>query len=126
MPERFERPVHVAPRTWLTLGQQYRVYPDRLEFGTLLGRIVIRFEHLVSIDVRPPVVVADALRCRSWAYFFALKIDFADFTEHVSVLRTGALLPNVRFSPDDPDLFVRICREQMAAWEASGFREVRG
>ncbi|MEW5980917.1 MAG: hypothetical protein AB1806_00945 [Acidobacteriota bacterium] len=122
MSERFELPVYVAPRTWLTLGQEYRVYPDRVELGTWLGRLVIPFESLVEIDVRRPVVIADAFRSRSWAYFFALKVDLADFTDHVSIVRTGALLPNVRFNPVDPGLFVRICRDQMAAWEASGLR----
>jgi len=114
MTEPPDSPVYISRRAWRTLGQEYRVYADRLEIGTVLGQVIVRFEDIETIDVRPPPVIGDAFRHKPFRYWFALKMDLADFARHVAIHRKTGAFRNLRISPPDPDRFVEVCREQMA------------
>ena len=39
------------------------------------------------------------------------KLDFVAFCTHMDVLRISGLFRNIRFTPDDPYLFLSACRQ---------------
>lgn len=111
--ENLDQPLYVSGRLFRNLWQQYRIYDDRIELRFFLGRKVIRAENIISAEVRPPIVVGDLFRRKGWAQSFALKLDLADFFHHVAIHRQSGWLKHVRFTPDDPETFVSICKSIM-------------
>ncbi len=103
-------PIYVSARTWRNLWQSYRVYPDRIELSTFLGRKVIRAQDILEIGVRPAFVFGDLLRGKNLADCWALKLDLADLVRHVALRRRSGFMKRLRFTPDDPDRFVETCR----------------
>lgn len=100
-----DEPVYVSGRTFTSLGNEYRVYRDRLELSVpfLLTTFVIPRRELRSIAVFPPLVIRTAL--------VALKLDLADLHEHVGVTRERGWFKQLRFTPRDPHTFVAKVRE---------------
>ena len=43
-------------------------------------------------------------------FWFALKLDWADFFEHFSLHRKSGLVKYIRFTPDDSRRFVAVCQ----------------
>ena len=107
-------PLYASRRTWLSLGQQYRVYPDRIEMRMLTGRRIIRSEAILSMEVRPPVAAADLFRGKGFAGAMALKLDLCDLCRHVLIHRRCGLFRWLRIAPDDPDRFVESWRAACA------------
>ena len=88
-----------------SLWQEYRIYEDRLEFGTLFGQMTIPFEHVESIEVSESDLkglLKGDLKLKGFRP--ALKLDWANFVEHV-VLDKGEGFRRVLFTPDDPEAF---------------------
>ena len=78
---------------------------------------VICAEDIISVEVRPPIVIGDLFRRRGFAQSFALKLDLADFFRHVAIHRRSGWIKHIRITPDDPDVFVSICRSIMTKKE---------
>jgi hypothetical protein len=95
------------------LWQQYRIYTDRIELRSCVGRKVIRAEEIINVEVRPPVVIGDLFRHKGFARSFALKLDLADFYHHVGIHRQSGWIKHIRITPDDPDTFVSVCESIM-------------
>ncbi len=100
-----DEPVYVSGRCFKSLGNEYRIYPDRLELNVpfLLTTFVVPRRELRSIAVFPPLVIRTAL--------VALKLDLADLHEHVGVVRERGLFKQLRFTPRDPRAFEAKVRE---------------
>jgi len=77
------------------------------------------------VEVRPPVVIGDLFRRKGLARSFALKLDLADFCRHVAIHRRSGWIKHVRFTPDDPDTFVSVCKSIMAT-EDSDYYDLEG
>jgi len=109
-------PVHVSPRMFRNFWQEYRVYADRLELEFRLGfkTIVIPFEEILSVEIRPPLVVGDLFRGKDLKFALALKLDSADMYQHIAVTRKNGMFKNIRFTPGDPESFLSILQERMA------------
>ena len=107
-----EEPFYVSPRSSRSIWQEYRIYPDRLELQCWVAfhTLVIPAEEILEIEVRPPIVFADLFRGKSFLYSFPLKIDGADGHRHVAIKRKCGFIKHIRFTPDDPDRFVEVCR----------------
>ncbi len=110
-----DEPLYISPAAAKSLYQEYRIYADRVELDSklALGKIVIFSRDLLELDIRPPLVLADLFRGGSLAQAFPLKIDSADGHRHVALKRRSGFIKHIRFTPDDPDKFVEICRGLM-------------
>jgi hypothetical protein len=113
----FEPPLYVSPRSGASLWQEYRIYGNRVELQawTLFHTIVIPANGIVAVEVRPPVVFADLFQRRGFGNTFALKIDMADIRRHVAVRRKSGFIKCIRFTPDHPEDFVRVCESILPA-----------
>ena len=78
--------------------------------GVALHTIVVPANEIVDIQIRPPLVFADLLRGKGFAFSFPLKIDSADICRHVAIKRKSGFIKHIRFTPDDPDKFVDACK----------------
>ena len=110
-----QRPIYVSPRSLRSLWQEYRIYPNRLELEcrVALHKLVILADEIIEIEIRPALVFADLFRGKSFAYSFPLKMDGADCRRHVAIKRKTGFMKHLRFTPDDPDKFVEICKSIM-------------
>ncbi|MGD0252308.1 MAG: hypothetical protein ABSC01_06380 [Verrucomicrobiota bacterium] len=113
----FEPLLYVSPRSGASLWQEYRIYGDRVELQAwiLFHTIIIPVNELVEVEVRPPVVFVDLFRRRGFGNALALKIDLADIRRHVAVRRKSGFLKCIRFTPGNPEDFVRVCKSIMLA-----------
>ena len=105
-----EQPLYVSRRLFRNLWQQYRIYADRVELGSFLGKKILSADDILDVEVRPPMVIGDLLRGRGFARSLPLKLDLADFFRHVTIHRKSGWIGHICVTPDDPDRFVEICR----------------
>lgn len=104
----FVEPVYISKRSFKNTWQEYRVYPDHLELQFWLGfhTIVIPFENIRAIEIRPPFSAGDLFRRKSFAFSFPLKVDASDIYRHIAIKRKRGIIKHIRFTPDDPDKFL--------------------
>jgi hypothetical protein len=108
-----DKPLYVSRRSWRSLWMEYRVYQNRIELDSWLGRKVITADDIREIEIRPPFVGIDVFRGKSMAYGWALKLDMADLCRHVAIRRRNGIMKRLRFTPDDPEKFVEVSRSIM-------------
>lgn len=110
-----DKPIYISTRSCKSFGQEYRVYPDRIELQCIvaLHTLVIPADGIQDIQTRPPLVFADLFRGKGFVYAFPLKIDWADTCRHVAIKRKSGFMKHIRFTPDDPDKFVEACQTIM-------------
>jgi hypothetical protein len=100
-------PLYVSTPTMKSLGNEYTIFEDKIDLRCrylFFNKIItVKKEDIVSIDVfRPPVIRTS---------FKALKLDLADFYEHVGITRKGGVFSQLRFTPEDPQKFVAAAKE---------------
>ena len=110
-----EIPIYVSKASFKSLGQEYSVYSDRVElrFRFFFMKFVIPVDEIIEVEIRPPFAFADIFRGKKFRASMAMKLDLADFYTHVSIHRKSKLLPYLRFTPDNPGLFVEACKSIM-------------
>jgi hypothetical protein len=104
-----EEPLYESRRLFRNLWQQYRIYADRVELRSCVGKKIIPADDILDVEVRPAPVIGDLFRGKGLAYSFALKMDLADFFSHVAIHRRSGWIRHIRVTPDDPEKFVNIC-----------------
>jgi aldehyde dehydrogenase (NAD+) len=112
-----EEPLHVSKSTWKSLWQEYRVHGDRLEFDTHLGTLRIPFEHVERVEVLGSdlkALLRGDLRLKDFRP--ALKLDWANFTDHVVLDKSAGTVRRVLFAPEDPEAFRRALLDALARW----------
>jgi hypothetical protein len=103
-------PLYTSKRTLKSLGQEYRIYPDRLELQCwlfLFHPIIIPVGEVQAVEVRPSVF--GGLK----GVTMGIKLDFCDLCRHVLLKRKHGLFRSIGFSPDEPGRFVEHCRSIM-------------
>ena len=108
-----EQPLYVSAKSFKNLWQEYRIYADRIKLESFVGRKIIPASDILNVEVRPPLVIGDIFRGKGLRESLALKLDLADLCPHVAILRRSGLFRHIRFVPDDPDTFARICKSIM-------------
>jgi hypothetical protein len=101
-----EAPVYTSKSSVKSLWQEYRIYDDRLEFGTLFGQMTIPFEKVESVEVSESDLkglLKGDLKLKGFRP--ALKLDWANFVEHVVLDKSAGHVRRVLFTPDDPRAF---------------------
>ncbi len=100
-------PLYVSSPTMKSLGNEYTIFPDRIDLrcGYLFFHkiITVKKADIVSIGVFKPPVIRTS--------FKALKLDLADFYEHVGITRKGGIFSQLRFTPENPQKFVAVAKE---------------
>jgi len=111
--------VHESPSTAKSLWQKYRIFEERLELDTHFGPLRVPFDEIERVDVSESDVkglLRGDLRLRGFRP--ALKVDWANFVEHVVVDKRDGVR-RILFTPEDPERFVRILEEAIARRRAS-------
>jgi len=100
-------PLYVSPTTMKSLGNEYSIFADRIalrcRYLFFYKTITVKKDDIVSIDVFKPPVIRTS--------FKALKLDLADFYEHVGIARKSGVFHQLRFTPDNPQKFVAAAKE---------------
>jgi hypothetical protein len=108
-------------RNWKSMGQEYRVYKDRIELQLLwsLYTMKIPYDDL-EIELRPPPVVADLFRgyIPAKQSFQVIKNDFADFFTHVTVNKKSGWWKQIRITPSRPKEFYNITKNAMKEYKS--------
>ena len=96
-----------SPSTVKSLWQEYRIYDDHIELDTHFGMMAIPFEMINTMNIRPSdlreLVTKGDLQLKGFRP--ALKLDWANFQEHVILDKDGGLIKRILFTPDDPQAF---------------------
>ena len=98
-------PTYVSRACAKSLWNEYRVYEDRVELKSwlLFRTFVITYEDMILIALFDPPVIKSK--------FWALKLDWADFNEHVGIERKSGKMKKIRFTPNDPKEFIAKVKE---------------
>ncbi len=110
-----ELPIYTSKSSVKSLWQEYRIYQDRLEFGTLFGQMTIPFEQVESVEVSESDLkglLKGDLKLKGFRP--ALKLDWANFLEHVVLDKSQGRLRRVLFTPDEPKAFKSALDEALA------------
>ncbi len=101
-----ETPSYLSKSTVKSFWQEYRVYANRVEFETRFGRMTVPFEHVEGIEVSESEVkglLRGDLHLKGFRP--ALKLDWANFLEHVVLDKNEGWVHRLLFTPDDPVAF---------------------
>jgi hypothetical protein len=114
-----EQPLHQSPSSARSLWQAYRIYADRLELLTWYGAWSIPFDQIEACEVSEPLLRALVnLRADLSRLPRGIKLDLADFNEHVVVDRSAGLIRRVLFTPEDPQAFKAALEQALAAFRS--------
>jgi glutathione peroxidase-family protein len=95
--------------TFKSLWQEYRIYEDHVEFSTHFGIVTIPFDVIESVKVKESDVKGlfkGDLQLRDFKP--ALKIDWANFQEHVVLDKKKGFCKRFLFTPTNPQEFVEV------------------
>ena len=104
-----EQPLYDSEPHARSLWQRYRVYADRVELDLHVpGVWAISLDEIRSVELRPPLVLGDAVRGEYTLDELArtLKVDLADLCPHVALLKRGGVWRQIRLTPSDPSAFI--------------------
>ena len=102
---------YTSARAGRSLWQRYRVYADRVELGTVLGRMVVPLDRVEGVRVVGPLLGGAG----GGPWWRTVKLDWADVCRHVAVDKSGGWFRTVHFCPPDPDGFAAALEEALAA-----------
>ncbi len=98
-----ENPTYTSSCTAKSLWQDYSIYSDRVELKTHFGTLVIPFPEIESVLVRESDLkglMRGELHLKGFRP--ALKLDWANFVEHVVIDKSEGKIRRILFTPDDP------------------------
>ena len=112
-----ETAIYTSVSTVKSLWQEYRIYNDRIEFGTLLGQMTIPFDHIEQVYTSESEVeglLKGDLHLKNFRP--ALKLDWANFVEHVVLDKSEGYIRRVLFTPDNPEVFNKTLNEALTKY----------
>ena len=112
-----DTPIYTSKSTVKSLWQEYRVYDDRVEFDTLFGQMTVPVDHIERVNVSESKVkglLKGDLHLKNFRP--ALKLDWANFLEHVVLDKSEGHIRRVLFTPDDPAAFKSALDEALARY----------
>lgn len=87
--------------------QTYHIFEDRLELHSLFGNIIVPFEKIeraVCEDSDVKGLFKGDLKLNNFRP--ALKLDWANLTEHIVIDKSDGLIHRILFTPDNPHEFI--------------------
>lgn len=110
-------PIYISESTVKSIWQEYRIYSNRLEIDTHFGSMTIPFEHIETVEVSESEVkglMRGNLHLKGFRP--ALKVDWANFVEHVVIDKSEGLIHRILMTPDDPERFKNVLDEALAGY----------
>ena len=107
-------PVYTSGSTVKSFWQEYHIWEDRLEFDTHFGKMTIPVDQIERVDVSESEVrglIKGDLHLKGFRP--ALKLDWANFLEHVVIDKSEGLVRRVLITPEDPTEFKRVLDETL-------------
>ena len=104
-----DKVLYRSKSTFKSLWQEYRIYRDHVEFATHFGTVKIPFEVIESVQVKESDVKGlfkGDLQLRGFKP--ALKIDWANFQEHVILDKKEGFCKRFLFTPENPQEFKEV------------------
>jgi len=105
-----------------SLWQEYRIYDNRVEFDTLFGKMTILLDHIERVDISESEVkglLKGDLHLKNFRP--ALKLDWANFLEHVVLDKNEGFIRRVLFTPDDPAEFNKVLNAALTRYQKNQF-----
>ena len=112
-----DTPIYTSKSTVKSLWQEYRIYDNRVEFDTLFGQMTVPFDHIERVSVSESEVnglIKGDLHLKNFRP--ALKLDWANFLEHVVLDKSEGHIRRVLFTPDDPEAFKNALDEALTRY----------
>jgi len=112
-----EEPLYTSESTAKNLWQKYSIFGNRVEFETMFGLMVIPFEHIERVEISESEVkglMRGDLHLKDFRP--ALKLDWANFLEHVVLDKDAGLVRRILFTPEDPEEFIERLNEAIARY----------
>lgn len=106
-------PIYTSKSTVKSLWQEYRIYDDHLEFDTLFGKMEIPFSDIEQAEVSESEIKGMFKGDLHLRYTPALKLDWANFVEHVVLDKREGVLRHILFTPEDPAVFVETLNDAL-------------
>ncbi len=116
-----EIPVYESESTVRNLWQAYRIFNDRVEIDWLFGCMTIPFDHIEKVIVSESEVkglMRGDLHLKDFRP--ALKVDWANFVEHVVIDKSGGHIHRILLTPENPEEFVNTLDEALSSYEQDG------
>jgi hypothetical protein len=110
-----DTPAYTSPSSARSLWQEYRIYDDRVEFATLFGTMTVPFESIENAEVAGSdlgALLQGDLRLKNFRP--ALKLDWANFAEHVVLDKSDGHIHRILFTPENPQEFILALQAAMA------------
>ena len=107
-----EKVIYTSESTFKSLWQEYRIYEDHLEFVTHFGLITIPFDKIEHIEVQESDVkglLKGDLKLKGFKP--AIKLDWANFQEHVVLDKNEGFCRRFLFTPQKPEEFKEVLEE---------------
>ena len=113
-----EKAIYTSVCNVKSLWQEYRIYDNRVEFDTLLGKMTIPFAHIERINISKSEVkglLKGNLHLKNFRP--ALKLDWANFLEHVELDKNEGVIRRVLFTPDNPAEFKKVLNAALTRYQ---------
>jgi hypothetical protein len=110
-------PLYVSESTARSVWQEYRIFGNRVEIDTLFGLMVIPFEHIEGAEVSESEVkglMRGDLHLKGFRP--ALKVDWANFAEHVVIDKSKGLIHRILLTPGDPEEFTSVLLDALSRY----------
>ena len=114
-----DEPIYISQSSAKSIWQEYRIYEDRLEFGTLLGTMSVPFDQIETIEVAPSdlsTLLHGKLTLKNFRP--ALKLDWANLVEHVVIDKSSGMLHRVLFTPENPKEFLETLERALGRYRS--------
>ncbi len=111
-----DKAIYTSKSTAKSLWQEYHIYNDRIEFFTLFGKMTVPFDHIERVKVAESDLKGLLTRCDLQLKNFrpALKIDWANFLEHVVLDKSEGKIRRILFTPDNTEAFITVLEEALS------------
>jgi hypothetical protein len=115
-----DKPIYTSKSTNKSLWQEYHVYNDRIEFNTLFGKMTVPFDHIERVNVAESDLKRLLTRCDLQLKNFrpALKLDWANFLEHIVLDKSEGKIRRILFTPEDPQVFISVLEEAISGYRS--------
>jgi hypothetical protein len=112
-----ENPIFTSSSTVKSIWQEYRIFSDRVEFDAFFGKMTVPFEHIEKVEVSESEIrglMRGDLHLKGFRP--ALKLDWANFLEHVVLDKSEGHIRRILFTPEDPETFKAALDEALAQY----------
>lgn len=112
-----EHPLYRSKSTVKSLWQEYYIFDNRVEFDTMFGKLTVPFDFIETVAVSESEVrglLRGDLHLKGFRP--AIKLDWANFLEHVVLDKSSGHVHRLLFTPEDPEEFTTILNQALTRY----------